>query len=89
MRGHLTRIASMELDKLALYRAGAQVTADDVRALVAEAVPGSIWAFTDAIGVNGDRLCLKDAGCRRHEFPIKRSHSRSMIPSQNPRGSTR
>ena len=49
-RGHLTRIASMELDKLALYRAGAQVTADDVRALVAEAVPGSIWAFTDAIG---------------------------------------
>lgn len=49
-RRHLTRIASMELDKLALYRAGAPVTPDDVRALVAEAVPGSVWAFTDAIG---------------------------------------
>lgn len=55
-RRHLTRIASMELDKLALYRAGAPVTPDDVRALVAEAVPGSVWAFTDAIG---GRLTVK------------------------------
>ncbi len=39
----------MELDKLALYREGATITVDDVRALVAEAVPGSIWAFSDAV----------------------------------------
>jgi DNA polymerase-3 subunit delta len=49
-RRHLTRIASLELEKLALYRGEAPVTADDVRALVAEAVPGSVWAFTDAVG---------------------------------------
>ena len=49
-RRHQTRIASIELDKLALYRATAPITADDVRALVAEAVPASVWAFTDAVG---------------------------------------
>ena len=49
-RRYQTRTASMELDKLALYREGATITVDDVRALVAEAVPGSIWAFSDAVG---------------------------------------
>lgn len=49
-RRHQTRIASLELDKLALYRGSLSVTPDDVKALVAEAVPGSVWAFTDAIG---------------------------------------
>ncbi len=49
-RRYQTRIAAMELDKLALYRGTAPITADDVRALVAEAVPASVWAFTDAIG---------------------------------------
>jgi DNA polymerase III delta subunit len=49
-RRHQTRIASLELEKLALYRGDAAVTADDVKALVAEAVPGSVWAFTDAVG---------------------------------------
>jgi hypothetical protein len=49
-RRHLTRIASVELDKLALYRGVEPITADDVRTLVAEAVPGSVWAFTDAVG---------------------------------------
>ncbi len=49
-RRHQTRIAAMELDKLALYRGSEPITADDVRALVAEAVPASVWAFTDAIG---------------------------------------
>jgi DNA polymerase III delta subunit len=44
-----TRRASMELDKLALYRPGAVVSPDDVRALVAEAVPGSAWALADAV----------------------------------------
>ncbi len=44
-----TRRASMELDKLALYRMDAPISPDDVRALVAEAVPGSAWAFADAV----------------------------------------
>ena len=30
--------------------ATAPIAPDDVRALVAEAVPGSVWAFTDAVG---------------------------------------
>jgi DNA polymerase III delta subunit len=39
----------MEIDKLALYRPGADVTVDDVRDLVAEAIPGSAWALADAV----------------------------------------
>ncbi len=58
-RRHLTRVASMELEKLALYRGGAPVTPDDVKALVAEAVPGSVWAFTDAIGERGTGAALE------------------------------
>lgn len=49
-RRYLTRIASTELDKLALYRGTAPIAAEDVKALVAEAVPGSVWGFTDAVG---------------------------------------
>jgi DNA polymerase III delta subunit len=46
------RIAVMELEKLALRHAEDEpVTVDDVQALVAEAVPGSTWAFVDAIGM--------------------------------------
>ena len=48
-RRYLTRIAALELDKLALYRGDAQITTDDVIALVAEAIPGSLWAFADAV----------------------------------------
>jgi DNA polymerase III delta subunit len=49
-RRQQTRIASMELDKLALYRGAGVIGPDDVRALVAEAVPGTVWGFTDAVG---------------------------------------
>ena len=51
-RRYLSRIASGELDKLALRHAvdGGPVTADDVRDLVAETTPGSVWALTDAVG---------------------------------------
>jgi DNA polymerase-3 subunit delta len=45
------RIAVMELEKLALRHApGEPVTVDDVQALVSEAIPGSVWAFVDAVG---------------------------------------
>ena len=51
-RRFLSRIASMELDKLALRHGDghAPVTVDDVRALVASATPASVWALTDAVG---------------------------------------
>jgi DNA polymerase III delta subunit len=45
------RLAVAELDKLALYRPDGEITGDDIRALVPEAVPGSIWAFLDAVAV--------------------------------------
>jgi DNA polymerase III delta subunit len=43
-----TELANAELEKLALYRPGGTVTIDDVAELVAEAIPGSAWAFLDA-----------------------------------------
>jgi DNA polymerase III delta subunit len=43
------RLAVAELDKLQLYRPAGAVSTDDVRALVPEAIPGSVWAFTDAV----------------------------------------
>ena len=43
------QLAAQELDKLAIYRLHETVTADDVRALVAEAVPASAWALLDAL----------------------------------------
>ena len=49
-RRHQTRVAATELDKLAMYKPGGYVEVADVRALVAEAVPNSVWAFTDAVG---------------------------------------
>ena len=45
-----TWIAAGELTKLAIYRESGPVTVDDVRALVPEAVPASVWAFSDAVG---------------------------------------
>ena len=48
-RRYLTRIAALGLDKLALYRGETPITTDDVTALVAEAIPGSLWAFADAV----------------------------------------
>ncbi len=50
-RRNQTRLTGHELDKLALYRPTEPVSADDVKALVAEAIPGSVWALTDAVGL--------------------------------------
>jgi DNA polymerase-3 subunit delta len=44
-------VAVAELEKLALYRLDGQIGPDDVKALVADVVPGSTWAFLDAIGL--------------------------------------
>jgi DNA polymerase III subunit delta len=45
------QLAVTELDKLALYRPAGQISVDDVRTLVAEVVPGSAWAFLDAVAL--------------------------------------
>ena len=49
-RRRQSELANAELEKLALYRPGGQLTREDVAALVSEAVPGSAWAFLDAVG---------------------------------------
>jgi len=49
-RRRQTELANAELEKLALYRPSAPITPADVDALVTEAVPGSTWAFLDAVG---------------------------------------
>ncbi len=50
-RRRRTELANGELEKLALYRPGGSVSADDVDALVSETIPGSMWAFLDAVGL--------------------------------------
>jgi DNA polymerase III delta subunit len=45
-----SELANAELEKLALYRPDGTLTRQDVDDLVTEAVPGSTWAFLDAIG---------------------------------------
>ena len=54
-----TRRASMELDKLALYRPEQVVSPEDVRELVAEAVPGSAWALADAVAERDSAKALR------------------------------
>jgi DNA polymerase-3 subunit delta len=49
-------LAVAELEKLALYRPGEPVTETDVRALVAEVVPGSTWALLDAVAERSPRV---------------------------------
>jgi DNA polymerase III delta subunit len=51
-RAELVATIRRELDKLALRHAVDEgpVTADDVRALVAETTPASVWALSDAVG---------------------------------------
>lgn len=49
-RRRQTELANSELEKLALYRPGGTVSSQDVADLVAESVPGSAWAFLDAVG---------------------------------------
>ena len=49
-RRRMGRLAVAELEKLAVYRLDAPIRAEDVDALVADAVPGSVWALADAVG---------------------------------------
>lgn len=54
-RRRMGRLAVAELEKLAVYRLDAPIRAEDVDALVADAVPGSTWAFLDAVGARKSR----------------------------------
>jgi DNA polymerase III delta subunit len=49
------QLAAQELDKLALYRPDGPITAADVQALVAEAVPASTWALLDVVAFRRTR----------------------------------
>lgn len=49
-RRRRTELANAELEKLALYRPGGVIDRADVEALVSESIPGSTWAFLDAVG---------------------------------------
>ena len=60
------RLAVTELEKVALRHATGgtaggdpPVSVDDVRDLVADVIPGSIWAFVDAIGMRQRRRSLE------------------------------
>lgn len=55
-RRRQSHLAVGELEKLALYRPDGPVSAEDVAALVPEAIPGSIWAFLDAVGFRQPRV---------------------------------
>lgn len=48
-RRRQTELANGELEKLALYRPDGTIGREDVADLVAEAIPGSTWAFLDAV----------------------------------------
>ena len=49
-RRRRTELANGELEKLALYKPGGSISTEDVDALVSETIPGSTWAFLDAVG---------------------------------------
>lgn len=51
-------LAVAELEKLGVYRPDAPVGSDDVRALVAEVVPGSTWAFLDAVAARRANVAI-------------------------------
>lgn len=57
-RRRQTELCDQELRKLALYRPDGTVSVEDVMQLVAESVPGSAWAFLDAVAARR----LSDAG---------------------------
>jgi DNA polymerase III delta subunit len=50
-RRRQSEVAYAEVTKLALLRPGGTATVDDVAEMVSEAIPGSAWAFLDAVGL--------------------------------------
>ncbi len=50
-RRQMGAVAVGELQKLSLYRGAEVVSVDDVRALVAEVIPDSLWSLSDAVAL--------------------------------------
>jgi DNA polymerase III delta subunit len=65
-RRRQSSLANAELEKLVLYRLDGNITRDDVAELVPEAIPGSMWAFLDAValrrGAEASRLAERLLG---------------------------
>jgi DNA polymerase III delta subunit len=61
-RRRQSALAFAELEKLAVYRPDGVVSRADVADLVAEAIPGSTWAFLDAVAARqgGDAAALAE-----------------------------
>ncbi len=61
-RRRQSELANGELEKLALYRPGGDISRADVEELVPEAIPGSTWAFLDALAARrvADAALLAD-----------------------------
>jgi DNA polymerase III delta subunit len=61
-----SELANGELEKLALYRPGGEVSREDIEELVPEAIPGSVWAFLDAVaarrGAEASQLATRLTG---------------------------
>ena len=57
-RRRMGQLAVSELEKLGLYPGEAEVSVDDVAALVPEAIPASGWAFLDAVGERNVRRAV-------------------------------
>jgi DNA polymerase-3 subunit delta len=54
-----SQLAVSELEKLGLYRLDAEIRSEDVRALVPEAIPASLWSLVDAVGRRRGREALE------------------------------
>jgi len=67
----MSELANGELEKLALYRPNGTIAREDIDALVAEAVPGSTWAFLDAVGYRR----TGEAATLAWRLPADRMHS--------------
>jgi len=61
-RRRQSELANGELEKLALYRPDGTVSREDVAELVTEAIPGSTWAFLDALAARRGGEAARLAG---------------------------
>jgi len=60
-RRRRSELANGELEKLALYRPNGEISRADIEELVPEAIPGSTWAFLDAIAARQAGLAASTA----------------------------
>ncbi len=67
----LGQLAAGELAKAGLYRLDAEISPEDIRALVPEVIPSSRWALTDAVGMRrADASDQLDRALAAHPEPV-------------------